>query len=483
MSKQSPITNIAQESEPAHGTGYAAAQDRAGPLAGREDAGLRIYQLPFGSIAELATAIRQGLSPVDVLEIYLARIAQFDGVINAMLFVDAEGARAAARQAERDIRAGHDRGPLHGVPIALKDVIDVAGWPTACGSRLFDGQMAQRDADCVAHLRAAGAVIIGKTNMHELTVGNHANPWWGKVRNPRDLARGTGGTSSGSAAAVAAGFCMAAVGTDTGGSNRSTAAATGLVGYKPSNGLISAAGVRPTAPILDTIGPITLTVADARLVTQAMSGPIPLGAITAAAPFVLATCPDLGPGALDPAVRQSVADWIEQLRSAGVTVVERAFAETEELVGAGLAILQYEFAAEYAAPIGRDPSRVGEAVHLFLEAACRVDLAHFTKALETRSRLRRRFFALMEGADALLVPTAPGLAPRLSDELTQVGDAAMPYGLAGGHLRRWANVFEMPAIALPLPVANGPLSASVQLAALPGRDADVFHMAQSLPRP
>ena len=168
----------------------------------------------------------------------LDRIRQLNEQIRAMIFVDEAEALEAALQAEREIRSGQKRGPLHGVPIAVKDVIDVKHWPTTAGSRLFENHIAQETAICIANLQAAGAIIIGKTNLHELCVGGHENPWYGKVANPLDPDRGTGGTSSGSAAAVAAGFCLAAVGTDSGGSNRSPAAATGLFGYKPTNGLI-----------------------------------------------------------------------------------------------------------------------------------------------------------------------------------------------------------------------------------------------------
>jgi aspartyl-tRNA(Asn)/glutamyl-tRNA(Gln) amidotransferase subunit A len=408
------------------------------------------------SIPERSAAIANGLSPVALVEECLHRIAEEDGAINAMVFVDMAGARAAARAAEREIAEGRTRGPLHGIPVAVKDVIDVAGWPTTAGSRLFDGYVAREDATCVANLKGAGAIVIGKANLHELTVGSHDNRWFGKVVNPLNRSRGTGGTSSGSAAAVAAGFCVAAVGTDTGGSNRSTAAATGLVGLKPSNGLIPAAGVRPTALSLDAVGPITATVADARMMVDAM----PDGTLTRAEPatgrgisladVVLAVCPDLYDAAVDPVIQRSHTAWLNSLDRAGVRIETLTFGDNSELVEAGLAILRYEFAREYAPLIERHPDRVADRARDFLAAALTVDEASFRQALDVRQRLTAAFLEKLKGVDVLAVPVAPGLTPRLSDECTRVGDAMVPYGLAGARFRLWANTFGMPALAVPL---------------------------------
>ena len=440
---------------------------------------------PAKSIAERSADIANGLSPVVLVEECLQRISERNDAINAMVLVDAAGALTAARVAEREIAAGRKRGPLHGIPIAVKDVIDVGGWPTAAGSRLFDGAKAQKDATCVANLKAAGAIVIGKTNLHELTVGSHDNPWFGKVVNPLDGGRGTGGTSSGSAAAVAAGFCLAAVGTDTGGSNRSTAAATGLVGLKPSNRLVSTTGVRPTAPSLDTIGPITATVLDAKLLLEAMvGGPLARSDLTTAdgtSPrnVVLALCPDLYNAAVDPTVERSHIAWITGLSRVGVRVETLTFGDNSELVEAGLAILKYEFAREYAPLIGRHPGRVADRVREFLDSALAVGEASFRRASELRSHATDTFMGKMDGVDILAVPTTQGLAPRLSDELTRVGNDMVPYGLAGLRFRLWANMFGMPALALPLP-SSEELPASIQLAVRPGGDAALFRLAAAL---
>jgi Asp-tRNA(Asn)/Glu-tRNA(Gln) amidotransferase A subunit family amidase len=437
------------------------------------------------SIASLSKDIANGLSPVQIVESCLARIADRNAALNAMIFVDAEGALDAARHAEAELKAGRSRGPLHGIPVALKDVIDVEGWPTTAGSRLFDGRVAEADAPCVANLKAAGAVILGKTNLYELTVGGPANPWFGKVVNPLDASRGTGGTSSGSAAAVAAGFCVAALGSDTGGSNRSPAAATGLVGFKPSNGLVDLTGVRPTAASLDTVGPIAATVDDAKLVTEAMLGRTlvtsrrPSACGPALPDIVIARCPDLYAADVDPLVEQSIEAWLRELRRGGAKTVELTFDDNEAFVDAGLVILSYEFAREYGPLVERHPDRVGDTVHGFLDQARQVDRQSFADAVAVRERTRIAFAQKMQGFDALVVPTAPGLAPRLSDELTRVGDTMVSYSLAGGRFRRWANMLAMPALAVPIGTAED-LPVSIQLAAQPGNDSRLFDVAKAL---
>ncbi len=432
------------------------------------------------SIVGLGAAFRSGQSPVAIVQACLDRIAERNASIRAMIFVDADGALAAARQAEAELRAGRDRGPLHGVPIAIKDMIDVAGWPTTAGSRLFGDAPAARDAACVTRLRAAGAVILGKTNQHELTVGDHDNPWFGKVVNPFDSTRGTAGTSSGSAAAVAAGFCAAAIGSDTGGSNRSVAAATGLFGFKPTNGAVDPAGSLPTAATLDCLGPIATSIADIRLMTEAMmaralrrDGPARAQRIT------IALCPELYGAEVDGVVERALDEWLRKRRAAGATIVERPFRSRQVFIEAGLTILMYEFARRYEKEIEANPARTGDAVRAFLQQAQGVDAASYAEALRLRQESIARLEDLMDGVDILAAPTSPGLAPRLSDEKTSVRGSDTPFGLAGGAFRRWANMLGMPTLATPIPSGER-FPASIQLAARPGRDAALLDMAEAL---
>lgn len=421
-----------------------------------------------------------GLSPITLVEECLGRIEDGNDACNAMIFVGREQALDAARLAETELRAGRRRGQLHGIPIALKDVIDVEGWATTGGSRLFDGEVAVRDATCVANLRAAGAIIIGKTNLHELTAGGHANPWFGKVINPLDPSRGTGGTSSGSAAAVAAGYCVAAIGTDTGGSNRSPAAATGLVGFKPTNGLVSAVGVLPTARTFDTIGPLAVDVEDARLIHYALLGKeAPPIARTSVSGLSIGLCEDLYSAEIDPAVAAAHDRWLQQLTGEGAIIRSFSFPLAEEVRDAGRVILFHEMAWHYSDLIARDPERVGKPVRDFVAEGLAIDEAAYAKALKFRDHACAQFFEAIAGLDVLAVPVSPGLAPRLDDEMTQVGPTAVPYGAAGAGFRRWANFFGMPAIAIPLPTGGG-LPASIQLATVPTTEATLFSIASAL---
>tara|TARA_R110002020_G_scaffold184947_2_gene382292 strand:- start:11830 stop:13176 length:1347 start_codon:yes stop_codon:yes gene_type:complete len=436
------------------------------------------------SVSKLGEAIDGGLSPVSIVEDCLSRIKAHDGQINAILFCDPDQTLEAARRAEAEIRTTGRRGPLHGIPVALKDMIDVKGWPTTAASRLYDGRIAENDAVCVANLKAAGAIMIAKTNMHELTLGSHDNPWFGKVANPLDPSRGTAGTSSGSAAAVAAGFCAVAIGSDTGGSNRSVAAANGLFGFKPSNGLVDATGSLPTARSLDALGPIATSIADLRLTTEAMLGrplvregaqrPVPIKSMT------IAICTDLYGADLDPSVACAVTKWLDGCRDRGARIIERAFPRQKAFVDAGLILLLHEFAQDYGGQIDAAPETVGSAVHAMLDHARRYSAQDVAAARATRQMVQNRLGELMDGVDILAIPTAPGLAPRLTDEMTRVGDTHVPFGMAGGTFRRWANMLAMPAIAIPVS-SDDLFPASIQLAARPGADSALLDMALTVP--
>lgn len=432
------------------------------------------------TIAEIQSQYADGLSPVTVVQECLSRIDATNDSINAMILVCGEEALRDAQALEAELRNGSSRGPLHGIPIAVKDVIDVKGWPTTAASKLFQGSHATENAVCVDRLRAAGAVIIGKTNLHELTAGGHENPWFGKVVNPLDPLRGTGGTSSGSAAAVAAGYCVAAIGTDTGGSNRSTAAATGLFGFKPTNGIIDCSGVRPTAASFDTIGPIANSPEDLRLVHLAMmAAEVSKLDIEALSGLRIGICPDLYSAKVDSVVAHTHAKWLAGLEKAGASIVILPFELSNQVKQAGLTILMYEFAVEYRRKVDATPQMVGDAVHSFLAGASEIDVSSYQDALDFRQRSRAGFLKMMSGVDVLATPVAPGLAPRLSDEKTAVGTDFTPYGLAGGDFRRWANFFGVPTIAMPLRVP-GSLPASIQISTLPDADERLFSICKAI---
>src|SRR5215470_17709182 len=225
------------------------------------------------SIAEISELIRRGdVSPVELTRECLDRIEELNSTLNAFIRVTADSALAEAQRTETEIRSGNWRGPLHGIPIALKDLIDTAGVRTTAGSGVFDDRIPSEDADVVKKLKAAGAVLLGKQNLHEFAYGGSSLiSHFGLVRNPVNPEFITGGSSGGSAAAVASGMCYAAIGTDTAGSIREPAALCGVVGLKPTYGLVSTRGVIPLSLSLDHVGPITRTVRDAGIVLDAIA--------------------------------------------------------------------------------------------------------------------------------------------------------------------------------------------------------------------
>src|SRR5438876_12074552 len=238
---------------------------------------------PRTTIQEFGRRLRaRAISAAEMTDECLRRIEADNGRVNAFILVMADEARRQASEADRELAAGRDRGPLHGVPLSIKDLFDVRGTPTTAASRVRDGDVAKRDAPAIAHLREAGAVFVGKTNLHEFALGTtNEESAFGPARNPHDPARSPGGSSGGSGASVAAGMALASIGTDTGGSIRIPAAACGIVGLKPALGEVPTEGVVPLSRTLDHVGPLALTVADAYVMYRALAGdasPRPLAA-------------------------------------------------------------------------------------------------------------------------------------------------------------------------------------------------------------
>ena len=238
------------------------------------------------TIEAFARRLRAGeVTAEQVTEECLRRIEADNPRLNAFILVMADEALRQAREADQELAAGHDRGPLHGVPISIKDLIDIRGIPTTAASRVREGHVAERDAADIAHLRQAGAVFIGKTNLHEFAFGTtNEDSAFGPARNPHDPTRSPGGSSGGSAASVATGMALATIGTDTGGSIRIPAAACGTVGLKPSFGEVPTDGVVPLSRTLDHVGPLTRSVTDACFVYHALLGNRPRAAPPAPMP-------------------------------------------------------------------------------------------------------------------------------------------------------------------------------------------------------
>jgi aspartyl-tRNA(Asn)/glutamyl-tRNA(Gln) amidotransferase subunit A len=406
------------------------------------------------------------LTSVRATEECLRKIEADNPKLNAFITVTADEALRQAREADQELAAGTDRGPLHGVPISLKDLLDVRGVPTTAASRVREGHVAERDAPTVVHLRQAGAVFVGKTNLHEFAFGTtNEDSAFGAARNPHDPSRSPGGSSGGSAASVAAGMALATIGTDTGGSIRIPSAACGIVGLKPSLGEVSIDGVVPLSRTLDHVGPLAQTVTDASLLYHALIGdahtkppaPMPTHGLRLAVPRKY-FC-DL----LDDDVRARFEEALERLKSAGVRIDEIEIHHATEIATIYLHIVMADAAAYHAATLQTMPEKYTPNVRLRLEMGRYVLGEDYVRAMNGRERLKREVDAALAQHDALILPSLPIPAPPIGATTAQVGKAAEPIRNLMLRLTQPFNVTGHPAIAMPSGASKDGLPCSVQL--------------------
>lgn len=432
------------------------------------------------SASALAEQIRAGrLTAGQAVEAYLARIAAVDPVVTAYVTVLDDRAREAARARDAEARAGRWRGPLHGVPIAVKDLIEIAGVPMTAGSSFLGATPSPRTAEVVARLEAAGAIVLGTTALHEFALGmTSRNPHGRTPRNPWRLDRITGGSSGGSAAAVAAGLAAGAVGTDTGGSIRIPAALCGIVGFKPGFGRISREGVLPLAGSFDTVGPMARCVADAALLFAAMAGCAP-------APT---TEPGLRIGRLsgvpfesdlDPAVARAMDAAAGAFAQAGFAVRSVSLERAEEANQAQVTLLLAEAAAFHRAAFPGQDDRYGPDVRALLDQGAAVTPAALAAARDAQARAAADLDRVFAEVDLLLGPALPAGAPRLDDADPQ--GAAWPRLRAMlGRFSRIYNLAGLPAIVLPVGLTQEGLPVAVQLAAPASADLRLLGAALRL---
>lgn len=436
------------------------------------------------SISELGAAYRrQELSPVDVTAACLASIDHTEPELHAWIEVSADTARASAEAAAADLRAGVDRGPLHGVPVGIKDIFDVAGLPTRCGSPARALQdVAASDSASVAALRAGGAVVLGKTVTQEFAAGVISPP----ARNPWDPARIPGGSSGGSAAALAARNCFAAMGSDTGGSIRIPAAACGVVGFKPTYASLSAEGVFPLSWSLDTVGPLARSVADAQLTWSLLAG-------QDAAPL---DPPDLrgftvgvaGPFFMDnvqPAVRDAMISTIETLQALGAEITESPWEDAAAARAIGFLLNRAETAAVHGAVARDDPnafSRYNPDLRLRVAAGGIMPAELYVNSVRSRAIVRDSMAKLFREhrLHALLAPTLPTTAVPAAD-MSIIGTGLDEgIGAAWTRLTMPFNTTGQPVLAMPVGFDSLGLPIGVQFAGAPGREDQLFAIGQAL---
>lgn len=423
------------------------------------------------------------VSSAEVVDECLRRIEAGNPRLNAFILVMADEARRLALEADRELARGIDRGPLHGVPVSVKDLFDVAGTVTTAASRVREGLVASHDAPAVARLRRAGAIIVGKTNLHEFAFGTtNEDSAYGPARNPLDDARSPGGSSGGSAASVVAGMALGTMGTDTGGSIRIPAAACGLVGLKPGYDELPAAGVVPLSRTLDHVGPLTSTVTDAWHMLHALRARAPVKPLSSAPVRALRLgvprryfC-DL----LDADVRHAFESAVNELRRQGATIVDVDIPHASLIAPIYLHIVFGDAAAYHADALDTMPEKYTPNVRLRLEMARYVTAEDYVHALDGRRTLRREVEAALTGQDALLLPTLPIVAPPIGASTVQVGATEEPVRNVMLRLTQLFNLTGHPAITLPFGASSSGLPCGLQLAGATGQTDSLLHIARGV---
>jgi aspartyl-tRNA(Asn)/glutamyl-tRNA(Gln) amidotransferase subunit A len=456
-----------------------------------------VIALAFASVADLAARIRsRDLSPVAVVEDLLARIDRCRA-LNAFITVTAETARAQAAAAEREIAAGRYRGPLHGIPVSLKDLIDTKGIRTTRGSRIFADRIPTADATIAARLQHAGAVLLGKNALHEFAFGvTTDNPHYGPTRNPWRLDRIPGGSSGGSGAAVAAGLGPVSIGTDTGGSIRIPAALCGIVGLKPTYGRVSRHGVFPLSWSLDHVGPLTRTVEDAGLVLQAIAGPDPLDPSTLGqrVPAFTARLGEpvagLRIGVLADEYHREMADDVrapfraalDVLAKLGCHLEDVEFPRTSEARTAAVAVLFAEAASVHERWLRDRAAEYGADTRALLQQGQFITATQYLRAQRVRTLLADEVGTLLRRYTAFVLPTIPVVAPA-------IGQSTVPLGGRVGEARgavtkfvRLINFVGLPAITVPCGFGADGLPVGLQCIGRAMDEATVLAIAHAYER-
>ena len=415
------------------------------------------------TIADAASRLRDGTrSSADLVSSSLQAIDALDADTHAFIRVDALEAQESALRADAELRAGHDRGPLHGIPISLKDLIDVAGQPTTAASRVLADSMAPADAPIVTRLRDAGVVLLGKTNLHEFALGTTSeDSAWGAVRNPHDPSRSAGGSSGGSAAAVATGMGVASIGSDTGGSIRIPAAACGVVGLKPSLGEVPTSGVVPLSVTLDHVGPIARSTQDAAWLWAVLAGS-EMVRLEPPAPraLTLGVLDGYFTALLAGEVRAAFAHAMARLRDLGATLPARTVTGTETITDTYVSLALPEAAWWHAQYLETRAGDYQPAILARLESGRAITAASYLKARRTRQVLAQAVDAALEGCHALAMPTLPIVAPPLGAIDAKVDDErgeTLPVRSAMLRLTQLFNITGHPAISIPIPVSGLPI--------------------------
>jgi aspartyl-tRNA(Asn)/glutamyl-tRNA(Gln) amidotransferase subunit A len=442
--------------------------------------------LVFAPAHELASRVRKReLSAREVTEAHLARIERLQPRLNCFITVLADHALEQSRAIDAGVAARKPLGPLTGVPVGIKDIVDVARTRTTAGSNPLFHHQAARDATVAARLRAAGAVIIGKTNLHEFAYGvTSINPHFGPTRNAWNLTRIPGGSSGGSAVAVSAGLCAGAVGTDTGGSIRIPASLCGVVGIKPTYGRIPVDGIVPLSRSLDHAGPLTRTVRDAALFLDVMAeGPGGAGAFSGALGGA-GTIDGIRIGVprpffwdrLDPQVSSLVEGAVETLGRLGGAIVECELPYASYGGAVAAVVMSAEATAFHADRLRTDAGAYGDDVRTRLDRGLFLSAADYVLGLRARRFLAREFARTFAAADVLVMPTTQAAASAIEEDPAEAPEASLAMSV---QLTRFTNPFNaagLPALSVPCGFTREGLPAGLQIVGRAGDEKTVLRV-------
>jgi aspartyl-tRNA(Asn)/glutamyl-tRNA(Gln) amidotransferase subunit A len=437
---------------------------------------------------------KKEISPVELFDAAVERIYQLQPKLNSFITITEEEGRKAATEAESEIRKGQYRGPLHGIPISIKDLFATRGVRTTAGSKVLAKWIPDFDATAVARLHQAGMVLVGKTNMHEFAYGvTNDNPHYGPARNPWDPTRVPGGSSGGSAAAVASSQCTASLGSDTGGSIRTPAAVCGVVGLKPTYGRVSRYGAIPLAWSLDHVGPLTKSVEDAAIMLAAIAGPDPNDPSASSRPLpdyrkeMRGSIRGLRLGVprryffehVDPEIQKLVSEAIRQLESMGTTTVEVDIPDLESCSAMEAHITLAEAASYHEPYLKKQADDYSPGVRTNLEAGRYLLATDYVKSQRARTLLQRNFNEAFNRADVIVSPTLPAFSPPVGEVWVQSGDLRenvidaflrfnIPYDLTG-----------FPAISIPCGLSSIGLPIGLQIAGRAFDETTVLRVANA----
>ena len=452
-------------------------------------------ELYWLTISEASELIASGqLSPVELCEAHLERIEQTDVALNSFITVMADQARAEARAAEDAVRSGNHIGPLHGIPVGLKDLYYTRGVRTGIGSNILADFVPDYDAGVTERFQQAGAVLMGKLQMHEFALGaSSENPHDGDAHNPWDTSRITGGSSGGSGSSVAAGQCFAALGSDTGGSIRIPSSFCGIVGLKPTFGRVSRHGVYPLAFSLDTVGPMTRTALDAGLVLNAIAGHDPRDPSSADVPVEDFTA-EIGQGIdglriglpqeyfydiIDPEVTEAVKTAAGLLEELGARVEEISIPALDHALAISSTILFVEAAEVHLEHLRDRPDDIGDDVRQRFEVGALTPAQDYIKAQKARRVFNARMAEAMETYDVLLAPTTTFGAPPIGERESVVSGEPYATRTLLARLTRPFNLTGQPGVSVPCGFNSAGMPIGMQFGARPWREATALRVAHA----